>query len=278
MIINNNQLNDLDRLHYLKSSVLGEAQSLLASIPLVNGAFETAWTKLTERYENKMLLINTQLDRIFKTTQTTSTKETAKSLNSLINQIDTALSALKLLDQSTDNWDCVLVYHIAKQFSRNTLEKWEASICDTSGFPTFQQIKSFINSRVRTMEKMEAASTNTQRAPQSTSHHTAAQPSNTSGSNNKYICDCCFQNHFIVSCTQFRELPPNERLTIIKSRRLCYNCMGRHNEKSCKSTSTCRLCSQRHHTMLHGTFNTTTPSAQRPSSSTSAQPSTSTSN
>ena len=49
----NSQLSDCEKMQYLKSSLQGEALSVVASLPLTGSSFNTAWTMLCERYENK---------------------------------------------------------------------------------------------------------------------------------------------------------------------------------------------------------------------------------
>ncbi|KAK0075811.1 hypothetical protein PV325_006365 [Microctonus aethiopoides] len=101
-----------------------------------------------------------------------------------------------------------------------------------------------------TLENL-GTSTN-QRSLQSTSY---PRPPKTSVSNittsSKYICDCGGQNHFIVSCTTFRALSPDERYAIIKKKSLCFNCMGRHSVRSCRMSMTSTVCKKNHHTMIH---------------------------
>lgn len=44
----------------------------------------------------------------------------------------------------------------------------------------------------------------------------------------------------------------NERLTIVRERRLCFNCLGAsHWTPKCLITKTCSICSAKHHTLLH---------------------------
>ncbi|XP_071581306.1 uncharacterized protein [Temnothorax nylanderi] len=63
----------------------------------------------------------------------------------------------------------------------------------------------------------------------------AVQPARTESSDGStvYPCDCCNGTHFVVTCTKFRDLSPVERQKLVISRRLCFNCLGRHNVRSC---------------------------------------------
>ena len=47
-------------------------------------------------------------------------------------------------------------------------------------------------------------------------------------------------------------------------KRLCYNYLERHNVRQCKSTQKCRVCSERHHTVLHGDTRSANQPTQAP--------------
>jgi hypothetical protein len=84
---------------------------------------------------------------------------------------------------------------------------------------------------------------------------TSAQPSKTTSfaqGPTAHACDYCKADHFVVACPHFRKLPVHMRMDFVESRKLCYNCLGRHGVRSCKSSHRCKTCNAQHHTMLHG--------------------------
>ncbi|GFT33531.1 DUF1758 domain-containing protein [Trichonephila clavipes] len=53
-------------------------------------------------------------------------------------------------------------------------------------------------------------------------------------------------------CEKFLKMNINNRWNFVKKSKLCFNCLrGNHNVSSCKFTTSCRACKQRHHTVLH---------------------------
>lgn len=62
---------------------------------------------------------------------------------------------------------------------------------------------------------------------------------------------CCKEGHKIYSCPLFLSKTPNERVTIVKSHKRCYSCLGSHMIDSCTSKGLCNTCKKRHHTLLH---------------------------
>ena len=67
----------------------------------------------------------------------------------------------------------------------------------------------------------------------------------------QHPCTYCGDQHFIVACPKFRELTPVQRKRFVTDKPLCFNCLGTHPAKECRSTYTCRECNKRHHTMIH---------------------------
>ncbi|KAH8344972.1 hypothetical protein KR084_010591, partial [Drosophila pseudotakahashii] len=62
---------------------------------------------------------------------------------------------------------------------------------------------------------------------------------------------CKSDDHYIQSCSSFAAIPCNNRFKFVKSFPLCINCLRKdHTVTACKS-STCRVCSKPHHTLLH---------------------------
>ncbi len=88
-----------------------------------------------------------------------------------------------------------------------------------------------------------------------------AQSSNTRGK-----CHVCSEDHYITSCTKFRDSTPESRHSIVKENDLCFSCLGAsHRINDCYSTKRCKKCGRKHHTFLHR--------ESSPISSSSAQPS-----
>ncbi|XP_071571137.1 uncharacterized protein [Temnothorax nylanderi] len=175
----------------------------------------------------------------------------------------------------------MLVHHVSRFLDSDTREAWETSLGASQEFPKFELLMEFLTAKARALERVEAA--NAQSKPtqrKATAHHASSKPTTPSSSANQskpapYACDMCNANHFIVTCEKFRQLTPAQRKGIAETKRLCYNCLGRHNARACRSTQGCKTCSARHHTMLHSTSSTptqptTSPSQQVAATSTSS--------
>ncbi|XP_015116785.1 uncharacterized protein LOC107040961 [Diachasma alloeum] len=67
----------------------------------------------------------------------------------------------------------------------------------------------------------------------------------------RYPCSYGRGEHYIASCSGFKSLTPGARKEVVNRLPLCYCCMGKHSIRMCQTTSRCKLCQDRHHTMLH---------------------------
>ena len=59
---------------------------------------------------------------------------------------------------------------------------------------------------------------------------------------------CASIEHRANNCTKITDV--RQRISILTSKRLCFNCTGPHRAALCKSQTTCRTCKGKHHTSI----------------------------
>ncbi|XP_057324209.1 uncharacterized protein LOC130666902 [Microplitis mediator] len=242
VVINRTGLEDVERLHYLKTYLTGQAAQAIANTPMCNESFSLAWGAICKRYEVPRLLIGAQLD----------------------NKLD---------------GDCYLLTHIiTSKLDRSTREQWELSLGASVEFPRLKQLRQFLTDRARAQERYEESTAKTggaQKSSHSNSHSSskvykntyahmatsAAQKSagtSTPASNQpkvvaktQYPCDLCQGDHYLVRYDQFGRMTPQQRTQLVIQARLCPNCLGHHRVESCNSPFRCRVCQEQHHSMIH---------------------------
>ncbi|XP_011858790.1 PREDICTED: uncharacterized protein LOC105556317 [Vollenhovia emeryi] len=216
---------------------------------MAGGSLTPSWELLKDRYENKRLLIHACLDKLF--ASSTPVPRKAASLDRLVSGVREALKGLEALEVTDKLGDCAVVYHVTRLLDRVTREQWENAVGATRDYPTFETLEEFLTTKLRALERIEATTAHpgpsSAPSPPKRAHQTTQQ------SDSSYPCDCCNAQHFIVMCSKFRELSPSARHKVAIDKRLCFNCLGRHSVRACKSQRGCKTCSGRHHTMLHGT-------------------------
>ncbi|KAH8362659.1 hypothetical protein KR084_001847, partial [Drosophila pseudotakahashii] len=92
--VQNPRLSGVEKLFHLNSKTSGEAKSIVALSPLTNEGFESAWGNLQTRFENKRLLVNSQLKIPFNLP--TVSQECGNSLKHLESTVQGCLTALKI--------------------------------------------------------------------------------------------------------------------------------------------------------------------------------------
>ena len=83
--------------------------------------------------------------------------------------------------------------------------------------------------------------------PQSRSSHQIPKKQN---------CQLCSKtNHQTPQCRQLKNLTPQQLIDKCKQLKLCTICLYNHNYKECNSKTSCYICKQKHHHLLHKIFN-----------------------
>lgn len=96
LIANNPNLTNLQRLHYLKTSLTGDARQLIQHYDIAEANYQAAWNKLNLRYDNKNFLVATHLKSLIN--YQVQSKETESNLRSLIDTFTDSVNGLHTLD------------------------------------------------------------------------------------------------------------------------------------------------------------------------------------
>lgn len=65
LVIDDKTINNVAKLHFLKSSLTGEALDLICNIQVTSDNFQVAWNLLTSRYDNKRSIVTAHINAIF---------------------------------------------------------------------------------------------------------------------------------------------------------------------------------------------------------------------
>ena len=189
------------------------------------------------------------------------------SLNTLISEMSKIRKSLHLLVPKEDLGDCILAHKMSNMLDRPTREAWETSRVSTKELPKYEDFEAFLVSRVRALEvasdapssppKQSAAHSKPLKAYHTTSPTTgqSSQQDSRKVTHSPRItqhpCSYCGEPHYIVACPEFKRLNLQERRKFVMEKPLCYNCLGLHSAKNCKSKYKCKTCNGNHHTMIH---------------------------
>ncbi|KAI5651448.1 hypothetical protein NE865_00692 [Phthorimaea operculella] len=217
MVDNNKKLQNVQKLHYLKSFISGEAEQLLRNISITNDNYQKCWELLKSRYDNKKYLSNCILKRLL--SQKTASVESASFLKEMIDTSTDCLNALSNIGVNVTTWDIIVVHILTLKLDGETRKQWELYVANSlksDELPTFDQFKEFITNRFRALEFVDQRSFN-KPLPTSSAVNRFRSMHIAGGSDEQSSpCTFCSGDHKLHSCSQFANLESDARREFVQ--------------------------------------------------------------
>ncbi|XP_047984418.1 uncharacterized protein LOC125224941 [Leguminivora glycinivorella] len=278
LVHNSKDLCDIQRFHYLKSSLTGSALLVIEALELTASNYAVAWELLLNRYNNNRLLIHNHVKALF------SLQSVPKESHILIRKlVDTTLKnlrALKVLGEPISSWDTLIIYILVSKLDKTTEREWEQHKSSLTSSDTQMKIKlddllQFLRNRADMLETLQAShsqSTSTRDKPEVNKKHVTPnsthnynnnkvhcnvstnskpQKSQVSQHKSKFACPMCQMNHPLYSCVKFLDSNYQTKLKFVTDNKLCTNCLrAGHAVESCVF-GPCRKCNNKHNSIIH---------------------------
>ncbi|XP_070167796.1 uncharacterized protein [Polyergus mexicanus] len=240
----------VEKLHYLKACLKGEAELLIRNLPTTDENFERAWKSLTDYYENKRLLVRSYLARF--TAIQRLRGESSADLRKLYHGVLSTVGSLESIGRPIARGEDLLVHLVVDLLDSRSRREWETTISDTTEPPSYAEPIQFLDRRLHTLESL----------PPSKTESSPAKPVASSGRPPRVLharkpeskrgrCTMCHEEHYIMFCDAFGAKTASERRKHVEANQLCFNCLGRHMASEYSSKKTCSSCGERHHSLLH---------------------------
>lgn len=241
LIHNNKGLDDVQRLHYLKSHLIGEAEQLLRHISITASNYKTCWELLLHRYNNRKYLANCILKRFM--SQKNILVESSAAVKDLLDTTNECINGLKNLDVDVSSWDVIIIYIVSLKLDTESRKLWEVQISKlTDELPKLSDFLGFLDQRFRSLEFLNNKIIKPVKVHVPKVMHIASVVS----------CSFCSETHKIINCKRFAKEDVDTRRNFAQTNRLCFNCLGvNHTVHTCRQTTNCRICKRRHHSLLH---------------------------
>lgn len=261
-------LNDVQKLHFLKSSLQGEARKAVDNLPVTEGNYSIAWDRLLSRFDSSRLLAEGHLRALlgFPTLR----EEDASGLQSVLDELVRRRDALEKLDRPIEHWDDWFILIAKRSMDPETYRAWEMHVQSQDAEPTFKALQAFLQTRVSILLATETKSrprksavVETQRRPPAR-HHARVMVATAEAPH----CVPCNTSHNPNHCQELRRCQPGERMRHAFARQWCLNCLETgHVQRTCPSSARCSSCNSRHHRLLHTGRTSSKRAAPRPDQS-----------
>lgn len=248
MIGSRTDLSDIDKLHYLKSALTGEAANKTRIFEVDGIHYTKAWELLERSYEVKRILISRHLSLI--TNMTVLEKETSSVLSKLADDTQQHVASLNALGVSIGPE--MLVHMLESKLPKGTLEKWETTF-ERDEFPKLDDMYEFLYKTAMCASKRE-------RSKVADAERDKGEPPakrKRGAMNRAFVLNaarnclaCKVKRHPLYLCDKFKGLSVPKRIELVKGAKACYNCLRLHRDTPCKFSS-CTICQRRHNTLLH---------------------------
>ncbi|XP_030767901.1 uncharacterized protein LOC115891553 [Sitophilus oryzae] len=155
LIHENVSLDIIQKFHYLRLLLKGEAAQVVQSLGVSANNYDTAWSLLNARYENIPLLVGNHVRAIFNLPNLN--EESHVGLRQLLDGVTQHTRALEVLGQPVNSWDTLLIHILISKLDGVSRRAWEAQN-SSNVLPTFRVFKEFLQEKCRVLEAISQSS------------------------------------------------------------------------------------------------------------------------
>lgn len=245
----NPSLSVTEKMFYLASKLKDKAKNIYAGFVPSAENYETIYSALVSKFEDKRNLAGTYLNQMFSLKPIASA--TADNLENLIDQFSNSYLALNNL-KLTDLCDFVMSHALLNRLDKETARLFEMENRGKE-IPTLEDLISFVRDRIKVLNRTGDNTNNVSISTKFKPQNTTSRNSPRSFVVNNNACPLCKDSSHerLYSCPKFKALNPRERYDYVKKLRACINCLSlQHNTNACKSENRCFHCKKSHHSTL----------------------------
>ncbi|XP_053697263.1 uncharacterized protein LOC128744354 [Sabethes cyaneus] len=246
-------LPEVEKFHYLRSQLEGEALNLINTLPLTKTNYMVAWDMLVQRYSNTKILKKKNVQALFELPSIR--RESAEEMHSLLESFEATVKSLDhTIDQQGDYKDLLLLHMLSSRLDSASRRSWE-DFSSSKEHDTIKDLTGFMRRRIHMLEaistkpdctKAECSQPNKRKLLPTTKSCNVVL--NTASSKR---CLSCSDNHPLYLCPVFKNMQVQERDNLLRTNSLCRNCFRRgHQAKDCSSKYVCRHCRGKHHSLV----------------------------
>lgn len=142
MVDQNDSLKPVQKLYFLKQAMTGDAATLLKDHSIQDGAYESAFKYIEERYYNRRALIATHFHDLLELPNITFA-----TLRESLDRVNAIIRGLKICNMQTEKMSPLIVFTIVRKLPEQLRIDWENSLHDYSTYPSFDSLANFLQNR-----------------------------------------------------------------------------------------------------------------------------------
>ncbi|XP_065082433.1 uncharacterized protein LOC135704851 [Ochlerotatus camptorhynchus] len=240
------------KLYHLRNSLVGPVAGIIDQDIVNNNDYDAAWRFLTERFEDKRLIIDKHIECLFNLPNIV--KDNSVNLRKLLDVCNKNIEALKNLNLQLEGLgEQMVVNMISSRMDKATRVAWETR--QKPGIlPSYTATMTFLQEQCRIIEKIETSNKVESVKPKAVAKAHTLVNINEQKNETKHELKCavCKNNHELWKCENFKKMNVSDKYNMLKKSGCCFNCLQKgHRTNGCTSTHNCRECGKRHHTSLH---------------------------
>ena len=218
-------LEDVNKLFYLKSALRGDASKIIESLATTAANYSEARDLLIKRFGNKRCMIQAHLKGLLEQSEVKS--KSVSSLRNLLDVTNKHLASLRSLGEPVSSWDTLLVFVISSKLDHESRRQFEMHFPGCN-MPTLKNLLDFLNQRCLILERVEPVKNKPLKSFTTTTESKPVKdlPMKT------FACYICKGDHKIWKCSTFISLKPEERYDKVRKFNLCANCLAKGHRAS----------------------------------------------
>ncbi|XP_052699402.1 uncharacterized protein LOC128176925 [Crassostrea angulata] len=244
----NNSLSDVEKFSYLRSLLCGEALRVISGFSLTNTNYRQAIDVLFERYGQNHKIVNAHIQALI---NIQLPKSNPDCLRIFYDKMECCIRGLESLGTDETTYGTILTPMIYNKLPADIRK----NITRDKGDDNWD-----LNSLRRAIKKelcvQDAGNASYTRSNQESQEFIPTANFVTGANHKKTIkqgttvkqCLFCNGKHSPTACHVITDY--EERISIVKQKKVCFNCFGKHKVSECQSHFKCRNCKKLHHTSI----------------------------
>lgn len=194
----NSSVSAIERFYYFRSSLQGQAEKLIRSLPVTAENYDRAWAILCKHFDNKKELIRSNFSAF--TAAPKMKGDTAEELSRIHNAVTATVNAQESIGRPINTHGMDLFNHLVIElFDARTRLEWESSTSNSMEPAQHNTLLDFISRRILTLNAAKSKSimkNSGDSSPRAAKSHVAKQETDTPQ------CALCQEKHQLVPGVQ----------------------------------------------------------------------------